>query len=194
MSPVPPEATRSLLVTGARRATEGTPTSEQLVSRLRAESTSSPSLVALFDAEGIGGERHLLSAWAHLGRSRSRGESRLRDRGAELALYVSGEEQFPRALARIGIGPTTQQFVLVAERPRELAPLLERFGLVADPTAYPRAVSQKTLERLGITAAEFTHVDPERWEGLVLERVAFVDLVPARAPGGEAKTGSKAPG
>ncbi|MCI4345751.1 MAG: hypothetical protein L3K07_03230 [Thermoplasmata archaeon] len=193
MSPVPPEGTRSLLITGARRKVAGTPTPEELITRLRAESAAAPTLVALFDAEGIGGERHLLSAWAHLGRSRSRGESRLRDRGAELALYVSGEEQFPRALARIGVGPTTERFVLVAERPRELPALLERFGLEADPSAYPRPVTESTLERLGVPRMEFSQVDRERWEGLVLERVAFVDLVPARAPGGEGKPGAKGP-
>jgi tRNA threonylcarbamoyladenosine modification (KEOPS) complex Cgi121 subunit len=181
MAPVPPTQTRSLQAIGARRRTAGTPGSDELVRRLRAESTRSPQLVALLDAEAIAGERHLLSAWAHLGRSRSRGESRLRDRGAELLLYLSGEEQLPRALARVGVGSATEEFVLLAERPRELPPLLELFGLVEEPRLYPRAPTERTLERLGITPADSAVVGREGWEGLVLERVAFVDLSPSRA-------------
>lgn len=186
MTPLPPSENRSLQAIGARRRAPGVPSADELVKLLRAESVRAPQLVALLDAEAIAGERHLLSAWAHLGRSRSRGESRLRDRGAELLLYLSGEEQLPRALARVGVGAATERFVLLAERPRELRPLLELFGLVEEAGVYPRAPSEKTLERLGITPAEAAAVGPTAWEGLVLERVAFVDLAPTRAspPGG----------
>jgi tRNA threonylcarbamoyladenosine modification (KEOPS) complex Cgi121 subunit len=197
MAPLPPPENRSLQAVGARRRVAGTPTGEELVKRLRAESARSPQLVALLDAEAIAGERHLLSAWAHLGRSRSRGESRLRDRGAELLLYLSGEEQLPRALARVGVGPATEAFVLLAERPRELAPLLELFGLVEDPKLYPRPATERTLERLGITPSDSAVVGKEGWEGLVLERVAFVDLSPSRvapaAEGGQAEKPARKP-
>ena len=141
----------------------------------------SASLVAVFDARSIAGERHLLSAWAHLGRSRSRGESRLRERGAELALYLAGDDQLPRALAKVGIGDSTETFVVVAERPLDPSALVGRFGLVPDAAAYPRAVDGTTLERLGIEPAERDAVPPSAWEGLVLERVALLDLA---APAG----------
>ncbi|HEV2449508.1 MAG TPA: KEOPS complex subunit Cgi121 [Thermoplasmata archaeon] len=181
MTPLPPSENRSLQAVGARRRAPGSPAADELVKLLRAESARAPQLVALLDADAIAGERHLLSAWAHLGRSRSRGESRLRDRGAELLLYLSGEEQLPRALARVGVGASTERFVLLAERPRELPPLLGLFGLVEEAGIYPRPPTERTLERLGITAAEAAAVGPSGWEGLVLERVAFVDLSPTRA-------------
>ncbi len=130
----------------------------------------------LFDARAVAGEAHLLSAWAHLGRARARGEARLRDRGAELALYVAGDDQLPRALARVGIGEDTETFVLVAEKPRRLPSLLEAFGLVEDPSVYPRPADAATLERLGIGAEERGSVPEASWEGLVLERVALLDL------------------
>lgn len=188
MSPLPPSENRSLQAVGARRRTPGAPGADELVQLLRAEAARATPLVALLDADAIAGERHLLSAWAHLGRSRSRGESRLRDRGAELLLYLSGEEQLPRALARVGVGAATERFVLLAERPREVAPLLALFRLEEDRTAYPRPASQRTLERLGIAPEEAATVGPAGWEGLVLERVAFVDLAPTRSssPGGVA--------
>ena len=183
--PLPPTEERSLRAIGARRSAAGRPPVAEIVRTLRELAQESPALVALFDADAIAGERHLLSAWAHLGRSRGRGEARLRDRGAELALYVAGDDQLPRALAKVGVTDTSERLVLVAERPHDPSGLLVRFGLVADPSAYPRPVTSALLERLGITEAERRAVPAAQWEGLVLERVALVDLT---APGAHPPT------
>lgn len=178
--PLPPPEERPLQAIGARRQVPGRPAISEIVSMLRELNRESESLVALFDARSIAGERHLLSAWAHLGRARARGEVRLRDRGAELALYVAGDDQLPRALAKVGATEETEQFVLVAERPRDPAELLPRFGLERDASAYPRPPDAETLDRLGIGTSERRAVPQSAWEGLVLERVALLDLtVPA---------------
>ena len=174
---------------GARRRTPGVPSRETVVRTLREIAEGSPALVAVFDARAIAGERHLLSAWAHLGRARARGETRLRDRGAELALYVAGDDQLPRALGKVGIGDATEQFVVVAERPLDPAELLPRFGLEADASAYPRSPDEAALDLLGISTIERATVPRDRWEALVLERVAMLDL---SAPAGRA-TGASAP-
>jgi len=187
MAPMPPPEERVLRAVGARRRAPGRPTVPEIVRTLREFAQPDAPIVALFDADAIAGERHLLSAWAHLGRSRSRGESRLRDRAAELALYVAGDDQLPRALAKVGASDATERFVLVVERPLEPASLLDRFGLDADPTAYPRPVSEPLLDRLGIPAAERAVVPPAQWEGLVLERVALVDLTAPATHGGTPK-------
>src|ERR1700730_13612907 len=102
MTPLPAPEQRTLAALGARRLASGTPTKAELVTTLRRFGQEAPQLVALFDARSIAGERHLLSAWAHLGRSRARGENRLRDRNAEFALFVAGDDQLPRALAKVG--------------------------------------------------------------------------------------------
>ena len=183
MPPMPPPENRTLQAVGARRRDAGVPTSTELVGRLREASASAEELVALFDARAIAGERHLLSAWAHLGRSRTRGESRLRVRGAEFALWVAGDDQLPRALAKVGLAADTEEFVLVAEKPHEIPALLERFGLVADPAIYPRPPDAGTMDRLGFVAEERGIVPESGWEGLVLERVAMLELSPAKAGG-----------
>src|SRR5208282_2132312 len=154
MVPLPPSEERPVRAVGARRARAGNPTTPTIIRTLREIATESPALVALFDARAVAGERHLLSAWAHLGRSRGRGESRLRDRGAELALYVAGDDQLPRALEKVGVSDASGEFVVVAEKPRDPAALLPRFDLLADSAVYPRAVDETTLDRLGITRAE----------------------------------------
>jgi tRNA threonylcarbamoyladenosine modification (KEOPS) complex Cgi121 subunit len=176
MAPLPPVEERPIRALGARRRAPPLPAVEEIVRSLREMVPQTQGLVAVLDADGVAGERHLLSAWAHLGRSRSRGAARLRDRSAEFVLYVAGDDQLPRALAKIGVGPSTERFVVVAERPLEPESLLERFGLVADPQAYPRPIRSETLDRLGIDADDRASVPPASWEGLVLERVAMVDL------------------
>ena len=174
--PLPPAEELPVRAVGARRLRPDAPTTPAIVRTLRELSSESPALVSLLDARAVAGERHLLSAWAHLGRARSRGESRLRDRGAEFALYVAGDDQLPRALAKVGVSDSTEQFVLVAERPIDPATLLARFELTADPTAFPRPVDAALLERLEIEEAERNAVPSSGWEGLVLERVALLDL------------------
>ncbi len=181
--PLPPPSERALQAVGGRRRAGGVPSTAAIVRTLRELAKESPALVGVFDARAVGGERHLLSAWAHLGRARSRGETRLRDRGAEFALYLAGDDQLPRALAKVGVSEATEQFVVVAEKPLDPAALRERFELDDDPNAYPRAVDETTLDRLGILAEERSAVSRSAWEGLVLERVALVDL---SAPAGRA--------
>ena len=183
MPPLPAPEERGLRAVGARRLAEGRPRVDEVVRTLREIAAESPALVALFDADAVAGERHLHSARAHLGRSRGRGEARLRDRAAELALYVAGDDQLPRALAKVGIRDATARFVLVAERPLDPGTLLARFGLGPDPAAYPRPVDEALLGRLGIGPVERAVVPPAAWEGLVLERVALVDLSTAGGRG-----------
>ena len=194
MTPLPPSEERPLWAVGARRLRPGAPSVGEIVPRLRALASESEALVALLDARGVAGERHLLSAWAHLGRARSRGETRLRDRGAEFLLYVAGEAQLPRALAKVGVGPETEAFVLVGERPRTPDALLGEFGLVAAPDVYPRAPDASVLARLGIGTTEREAVPPSAWEALVLERVALLELEPAHGGPPAAAPGGPAPG
>jgi tRNA threonylcarbamoyladenosine modification (KEOPS) complex Cgi121 subunit len=189
MVPLPPAGERPVVAVGARRRVAGAPTAKEMVGILRRLGTEGKELVALFDADAIAGERHLLSAWAHLGRSRARGTARLRDRSAELALFVAGDDQLPRALAKVGFTDRTNGFVLVTERPRPVEPLLEALGLEADPTVYPRPVDEALLDRLGIGSEERAVLASSSWEGLVLERVALVDLGAVRH--GEAPSSEK---
>ena len=176
--PLPPPAERPLWAVGARRARPPDPDRAALVKALRELAAGSEAFVAVFDARAIAGERHLLSAWAHLGRSRSRAEARLRDRAAEFALYVAGDDQLPRALAKVGIASDTEEFVVAGERARDPAAVLAALGLAASEGIYPRPVDAALLERLGIGATERSAVPESAWEGLVLERVALLDLTP----------------
>lgn len=201
MVPLPPPEGRPLWAVGARRRSEGKPDAAELVRRVRAAAAKDGPLVALLDARAVAGERHLLSAWAHLGRARQRGEGRLRDKGAEFLLFVAGDDQLPRALQKVGVQPDTREFVVVGERPGTPESWLEAWELVADPKLYPRAPTVALLERLGIEPADRSALPESAWEGLVLERIALLEMsapkaAAAASPGpavGKDRPGSSAP-
>ncbi|MGI0130418.1 MAG: KEOPS complex subunit Cgi121 [Thermoplasmata archaeon] len=197
MTPIPKPEGLPIWAVGARRATPGTPGSSELVALVRQESRTGDALLALLDARGVLGLRHLLSAWAHLGRARERGQSRLRDRGAEFLLFVAGDDQLPRAITKVGVQPDTEEFVVVGEKPRTPGPLLAAWALKEAPDVYPRASSASALDRLGILEAERGIVAAAQWEGLVLERVALLEMSAPhpeeRNPGGRSSKGHARP-
>ena len=195
MAPLPPADALPVWAVGARRRVAGAPRAEELIARVRNAAKGVSSLVALLVARGVLGPRLVLSAWAHLGRARERGQVRLRDRGAEFLLFVAGDDQLPRALTKVGIRPDTEQFVLLGERPLDPGPLLDRFGLVKDASAYPREAGPELLDRLGVTPQERAAVPSSDWEGLVLERVALLEMSAPRASedAGAGRTGAKRP-
>ncbi len=47
---------------------------------------------------------------------------------------------------------------------------------MADRSVFPRPPTEATLDRLEISSEDRQTVPPAQWEGLVLERVALVDL------------------
>lgn len=174
--PLPPAETRPLWAVGARRASADRPDPAEIVRRVRELSRDSPALLAVLDARAVAGERHLLSAWAHLGRARERGEARLKDRGAEFLLFVAGDDQLPRALRKVGVGPDSTEFVVAGERPRTSKELLERLDFVEAPEVFPRPIGIEGLSRLGIDEADRQVVPETGYEGLVLERIALLEL------------------
>ncbi len=176
MSPLPSGEKRPIRAVGARRIRPGSPSAKELVAQVRAAAKPDGALVALLDARGVAGERHLLSAWAHLGRARQRGEGRLRDRGAEFLLFVAGDDQLPRALSKVGVQEDTEGFVVVTEPPGEPGAWLAAWGLQEDPSVYPRPPGRTLLDRLGVAEEERSVVPEAAWEGLVLERVALLEL------------------
>src|SRR5690348_10282825 len=159
--PLPPVSERAIQATGARRRRPGAPSVSEVVQILRRLGAESPGLVAAVDADAVVGERHLLSAWAHLGRARARGESRLRDRNAEFLLFLAGDDQLPRALEKVGVRATTERFVVLAEKPRPLETVLQALALDPDPSAYPVPATPAALDRLGIGAADRSAVTAE---------------------------------
>lgn len=122
---------------------------------------------------------HLERACALAARAFAERRNRASEIGLEALCYAAGERQIERAIARLGLAPGRGvPIAAVAFGPRgpaALDALLSRTGWrVANVFDAPRG--EDVLDALGVGADLRRSVPRERWGGLVLERVALVDL------------------
>jgi tRNA threonylcarbamoyladenosine modification (KEOPS) complex Cgi121 subunit len=92
----------------------------------------------------------------------------------ECLLYASGERQISKAQEKMGIKSGTERVALVLFGPR-IEDALSALDLVRDDAVLDASV-EKAL-RFGVEQKEIDALGPERASDLVLERVAFVDIL-----------------
>lgn len=162
-------------ITWAGRTREGPLPVLEVVGALRAESAGRELLQA-FDARGVAGPRAVRSAYLHMRRAMTGRRIRLRDPGAVMALYLAGTDQLERALGRVGLQPDTARAVIVSVPAAPVRELMARmsFAPIEEPPA--GVPSLETLQRIGVPEDLIRSTPPERWEMLVLEHIAAVDL------------------
>jgi len=130
--------------------------------------------VVALDPGMVCGKDHLSSAATHAERAFQRGTNSSSSLGIETVLYASGERQISRALDRMAVprGATEVALVLFDLDPERLLDLLD---MERDD-----ALLECTVEKLlafGIGRDEIGSVPEEMRDELVLERVAFVEML-----------------
>ena len=146
---------------------------EGLLAHVQAVAAEHDVVLQVVDADAVYGPEHLLQAVRLAWRAHQRGDGIASDRGAEIALYASGERQIQRALAVVGVPDPVERVALVAvgaAAAAALGTLLARAGLRRDDTLL--APKPEALARLGIRPTP--GADPI---DLVLERAALVDAL-----------------
>lgn len=129
---------------------------------------------AAMNSKKVCGKEHLMSAATHAQRAFERGTNSSSSLGLETVLYASGERQISRALEKMGLLPGSEEVALVLF---DLDPdeAIRGLGMARDD-----GILECTLEKLkafGITDEELDAVPQELIGDLVLERVAFVEIV-----------------
>ena len=134
--------------------------------------------VQAFDPGAVYGERHLIAAAAKAVRAHREDRAIANDLATEILCYATGEVQISKALERAGLPGSGDAVVLVGLGDgidAVLAAIGEAAGMRFAPDVITR--DPAALDRIGVSAAMRGHVAPERWELLVLERVALVDAI-----------------
>jgi KEOPS complex subunit Cgi121 len=159
---------REFSVMGAR-GRFGSP--QQLLDRL--QSVKSGQVLAL-DAAMVCGREHLETAAEHALRAFARGTNAANDVMMETMLFASGERQIARAREKMALraGSEGVALVLFGARPEEV---LQASGLEEDPAVLD--CDEAKLRRFGISAEEMAMAPEGRASDLVLERVAFVEVL-----------------
>ena len=143
----------------------------QLLGRLR--SVKRGEVLAL-DADLVCGREHLESAVEHAHRAFDRGTNSSNNMMMETMLYSSGERQISKAQEKMSVkaGSDRVALVLFGAHKNEV---LQIAGLEEDETVL-ECTGQK-LARFGIGPRELEAVPSGKAIDLVLERVAFVEIL-----------------
>lgn len=131
------------------------------------------------NADLLAGRAHVAKALEEATRSWESDSPIARDRGMELLLHVSGQDQIFRAL-EFGVSPGRNRLAVVVFPPDRGAveTLQERHGLTGDFSLaeYRMAKRKPLMEKFRITEAELEAVGEERLPELVMERIALMAL------------------
>ena len=145
-------------------------------------------LIQLVNAEVIFSSLHIHSAIEHAIRSFVQGLAITSSLNLELLLYIAGERQIHRALKKVGITKQTTDFVIIiVDEINTIEGYDGKFSTnLLDLTLKITQLkknnhmiqgNQNTLKKFGITQKEINAIDPQQYEGLILEKVAMVDVI-----------------
>ncbi len=133
--------------------------------------------IVLMDADMVCGVDHLDSAVFHARRAFERGTNASNTLGMEVILYASGERQISKAKKKMGLHQETENVALVVLGPEDadVDKVLHDLELERDD-----ALLRCSLEKgkaFGVDRNELETVGEEMLTDLVLEKVAFVEIL-----------------
>jgi len=139
-------------------------------------------ILQVFNADFIYGKNHLLSAVNHAKRAFAQNTNSLNSLALELLLYMSGERQIQKAILKIGINKTTNNFafVLISKDKNEfsekiLIDVISSLNLIRDDKVLEGNIDN--LKRFGISEYELETISKDKYKDLILEKVALVDII-----------------
>lgn len=131
--------------------------------------------VALLDADKVCGTDHLESAVMHARRAFERGTNAANTLGMEVILYASGERQISKAKRKMGLHAETERVAVVLLGEGDMDRALEDLGLRRDDSLLDCTPCK--IGAFGLDPRELEAVGEDRAQDLVLEKVAFVELL-----------------
>lgn len=138
--------------------------------------------IQAFDADLIYGKNHLISAVEHAKRAMDRKTNTTNSLEKEILLYAAAERQLKLAIPKIGVKEDNRNiaFVFVKNDKKDLpnkitGGLLKILSLTRDDKVLEG--DENTLRRFGIKKNETKTVTKAKYEDLILEKVAMVDII-----------------
>lgn len=143
-----------------------------LLERLRALGKGE---VLCLDADLVCGPEHIASAYDHAVRAFGYGTNSSDVMAMEVMLYASGERQLSKARERMGPKVGGNGLALICFGPTLTKADLEGLGLRRDDSVLDFSLAK--ARAMGVSDVELGSVSGEKALDLVLERVAFVDVI-----------------
>jgi tRNA threonylcarbamoyladenosine modification (KEOPS) complex Cgi121 subunit len=137
--------------------------------------------IQVFDADMVYGTLHLRSAFEHAKRAIKQKSSTTNSLEMELLLYTSGERQLKLAIPKVGIkkGNVHIAFLFFSKKsnidPRVINKIISINKFHIDNSVLQGDI--QTLRNFGIRENEIKTVTKAKYEDLILEKVAMVDVI-----------------
>ena len=145
-------------------------------------------MIQLFNADLIFSKLHVVSAVEHAIRSFQQNQNATSTLALEVLLYIAGVRQIHKAIKKVGITNTIKEFIIVIAGGIKGVPGFDGklSNTLIDSVLTTTQLTQKnteitgnlsTLKKFGISNDEIKMVDPAQYEGLILEKIAMVDII-----------------
>jgi len=136
-------------------------------------------IIQAFNADLIFGKNHIISSYNHAVRSFKRKNNITNSLAMEVLLYSSGERQIKLAIPKMGInkGTANVAFVFIGEKlsNKKINEFLKMIYFKFDDKVIEGDIN--TLKKFGFSDTEIKTVVKDKYEDLILEKVAMVDII-----------------
>ena len=156
---------------------------ESFISKVQQFAKNNHILIQLFNAEKIYGKNHLLSAAQHALRSEKEGRMTTNSVEMEIFLYASGERQIKLAIPKMGVTSGFNNiavlFIIPSHSIKNEETLVNSFFSTLQIKRDDNVLNgdEKTLHLFGITDTEIQTVSKQKYDKLILEKIALIDII-----------------
>jgi len=136
-------------------------------------------VIQVFNADMIYGKNHLLSSVEHAIRAMKQETNTTNSLNMEILLYASGERQLKIAIPKMGVKKGKGNIALVVTNGKIpeiiVDEILKKLDLERDDKLLEGDIN--TLKKFGLSKKEIETVNPEKYDHLILEKIALVDII-----------------
>lgn len=135
------------------------------------------TIIQVFNADMIYGKKHIISAEKHAKRAMMRKTNSTNSIEMEILLYASGDRQLKNAILKMGIKKGDANIAFFIDKKSDIIEkiILKKLSLEKDDKLLKGDID--TLEKFGLTNDEIATVNKDKYQDLILEKVAMVDII-----------------
>jgi len=154
---------------------------DKFLKKIRQFADKNNLIIQIFNADLIYGKNHLISAVEHAERAIKKNTNATNSLEMEIMLYVSGERQIKLAIPKMGVkmGNSKVAFVICKNKGQiqnsTIDNLIKLIAFRRDDSVLEG--NKDTIINFGITEEEKDTVSELKYEDLILEKVAMVDVI-----------------
>lgn len=148
--------------------------------KIRDFSDKNSVTIQVFNADLIFGEKHLISAYEHAVRAIKQNRNTTNSLEMEILLYAAGERQLKIAIPKMGVkkGESNLAIIIINKEKsfvKVIKNFLNEFNLERRDNLLRG--DENTIKKFGLKKNEIKTVSKNKYQDLILEKVALVDII-----------------